>query len=142
MVFKLAQPTYVQFVHATGDSDDYNYDWEGWDVTPDPTDPTGHDKTCSIYGNYYWIGVEVYVGNSADITDLTQTFYCGQVSSSAYMEDSDLADHDSFLDMVKSGGSVRCDDVYYGSSQYVILNFNGAAVVRPCNIGIFSCQCT
>ena len=95
MSFKLASPTYVKYVHATGDS------WDGQE-TLDPTtdgytpvaDSTnlGFDNSsgkCVDASNKYWYSVYIFVGNTTDFTEAT---YCGVAGADSLIEMNDIDD--------------------------------------------------
>ena len=83
MSFKLASPTYVKYVHATGDS------WDGQETLAASDgykpvsyeDETGFDDLtsgfCKYASNKYWYNVKIYVGNTTDIIDATDCGYAG-----------------------------------------------------------------
>ena len=82
MSFKLASPTYVKYVHATGDS------WDGQDTseadegyTPVKDDSQegfdGNTGFCDDASNKYWYKVNIYVGNTTDTNGATDCGYAG-----------------------------------------------------------------
>ena len=86
--------------------------------------PSGDDCSSFNYGNTYWYGAKIYVGNS---TVAQGNEFCGYAGSDLkhaantdlYDQNGDLYDFD-FLEAMKVGGSVACPtDI--GPSQYVVI---------------------
>lgn len=145
MVFKLSQPTYVQYVHATGEGDDGLGTSRGTEDESYQFTYTGSEldqSTCSDFNNRYWYAAKVYVSNT---DSLNEAQLCGYAGSTSLLENTSItADQgDKMLELLKTGGSVKCpEDV--GASQYVIIHLDGSGgdLRRPCNVGIFSCECS
>lgn len=96
-------------------------------------------NSCSEIDNRYWYGVQVFVSNTTSLTDAE---YCGYAGASRLISSPDVVgDQAAVNELMKNGGSVKCpEDV--GTSQYVFIKFGGSGKRRPCNVGIFGCQCT
>ena len=150
MTFKLASATYVQYVHATGDgfdgqaTEDTGDEWEfAWSAA-------GPEDDCSEFDNRYWRDVSIYVGNSTTIDGNTP---CGLASKEGFISNTDLVydgssevNEATLMDIIMVGASVKCPETI-GTSQYVIFYYAGdtsaaGGARRPCNIGIFSCECS
>ena len=111
-VFELAEPTHVEYVQAIGQGKD---DDRGLDGAAYLEYDTCGDLT---YGNRYWHGAKVFVGNS---TTASGNEYCGYAGSEILHEaNTDLGYDLDPYELFRMGGSVACpSDI--GSSKYVVI---------------------
>ena len=130
----------MEYVHANGQTQ--HNDSTG---TEPPNFGDSYSATCAgvsveDFGNNFWHGAKIYVGNSTSLSDLQP---CGVAGSDKKLSYSDVTDKESAEELIKMGGSVSCPDTI-GSSKFVVIHMSKETCEKPilCNVGIFTCHCS